>query len=149
MRSGKCCPRICGCPRTCSYPTSCMWDSAIRKISFTAQILSHVHNSVSSTADTVLAVVASDRDTHPPPPQTHCPHRLLWVCWLVCPSGSGSPHTCGHARNLLSAAESGQGWLEFLEGARFESSRQNLPEMRTFLKRCFYDTANAPPSVIR
>ena len=40
-------------------------------------------------------------------------------------------------------------WLEFLEGARFESSRQNLPEMRTFLARYFSDTANASASVIR
>ena len=40
-------------------------------------------------------------------------------------------------------------WLEFLEGARFESSRQNLPEMTTFLKRCFSDTAHASAPMIR
>ena len=40
-------------------------------------------------------------------------------------------------------------WLEFLEGPRFESSRQNMPEMTTFLKRYFSDTANALAPVIR
>ena len=41
------------------------------------------------------------------------------------------------------------GWLEFLEGPRFESSRQNLPEMTTFLKRYFSDTANASAPMSR
>ena len=40
-------------------------------------------------------------------------------------------------------------WLEILEGPRFESSRQNLPEMATFWTRFISDTANASPPMIR
>ena len=55
-----------------------------------------------------------------------------------------------HKRIRIFGEHDGErGWLEFLEGARFESSRQNLPKMRTFLARYFSDTANASASVIR
>ena len=40
-------------------------------------------------------------------------------------------------------------WLKCWEGPKFESSRQNLPEMRAFWKRYFSDTANTSAPMIR
>ena len=70
------------------------------------------------------------------------------VSLLVCSCRYRCTSDSGHSRAWQQKAKAMR-WLEFLEGPRFESSRQNLPEMTTFLKRYFSDTANASAPMIR
>ena len=71
--------------------------------------------------------------------------EICWIARVLCIF----VETCRAHAKLFALFLAAVRWLEFLEGPRFESSRQNLPEMATFLKRYFYDTANASASVIR